>query len=317
MLRGHTDAVRGVAFSRDGALLASCSDDKTARLWSVATAAPLRVLEGHTNWVWSVAFSPDGATIATGGCDKTARLWATATGAAVRVLEGHANYVTSVAFSPDGATLATGSRDKSVRLWWTASGALSRALEGHKRAVTHLAFARDGATLASGSEDNAVNLWSAPAGELLKARPLICPGTGSPTPQGGCARAPFYCARLEISIAFARSLAGLGSILGMCGPSLPPPPLARCRITPPSHAGGGGIGRCKLRARVRLAVGRCSCRPPAAHTEARLPCCRARVLVGHDGAFGGRGAGRGAQRQRRRAAAGNGARARKRGGGGK
>ena len=50
-LTGHTRAVNGVAFSPDGRLLATASDDRTARLWDPATGEHRRTLTGHTGWV--------------------------------------------------------------------------------------------------------------------------------------------------------------------------------------------------------------------------------------------------------------------------
>jgi len=40
VLRGHTDRVNDIAFSPDGKQLVSVCDDKTARLWDVATGRP-------------------------------------------------------------------------------------------------------------------------------------------------------------------------------------------------------------------------------------------------------------------------------------
>jgi hypothetical protein len=117
VLTGHTDWVVGVAFSPDGTLLATASDDRTARLWDTGTGALARTLTGHTKTVSGVVFSPDGALLATASIDRTARLWDTAAGALARVLAGHTDWVLGVAFSPDGALLATASNDETARLW--------------------------------------------------------------------------------------------------------------------------------------------------------------------------------------------------------
>ena len=56
-LQGHTAEVISVAFSPDGAMLASASRGQSVRLWDVKTRQSLgHPLTGHTDWVFSVAF---------------------------------------------------------------------------------------------------------------------------------------------------------------------------------------------------------------------------------------------------------------------
>ena len=116
---GHEKLVFKAAFSADSRLLASCSLDRTVRLWEVGGGA-CRVLRGHTDEVFAVAFHPGGTRLATAGRDGMIWLWDLARGEDVARLPGHKSFVWSLAFSPDGATLASGSGDGTVGLWDTA-----------------------------------------------------------------------------------------------------------------------------------------------------------------------------------------------------
>ena len=110
-------------FSPDGRTALSGSDDKTLKLWDLATGKEIRTFTGHTNSVYSVAFSPDGRTALSGSDDKTLKLWDLATGKEIRTFTGHTSMVYSVAFSPDGRTALSGSDDKTLKLWDLATRA--------------------------------------------------------------------------------------------------------------------------------------------------------------------------------------------------
>jgi WD40 repeat protein/tRNA A-37 threonylcarbamoyl transferase component Bud32 len=163
---GHSYWVDSVAFSPDGQILASGSDDKTIKLWNIPTGQLKTTLTGHSTPVNSVAFSPDGQTLASGSYDHTIKLWNIPTGELKTTFTGHSNVVDSVAFSPDGQTLASSSWDNTIKLWNIPTGELQMTLTGLSKSAHSVAFSPDGQTLASGNRDNTIKLWNVPTGEL-------------------------------------------------------------------------------------------------------------------------------------------------------
>src|SRR5262249_2979719 len=116
---GHESIVFKAAFSPDSRCLATCSRDRTVRLWQLDGGA-CQILHGHTDEVYAVAFHPDGTRLATGDADGRVWLWDLARGEEVVRLPGHRGFIWSLAFSKGGTTLASGSGDRTVRLWDTA-----------------------------------------------------------------------------------------------------------------------------------------------------------------------------------------------------
>ncbi len=165
-LKGHTNHIFALAFSQNGQILASGSDDKTIQLWEIPSGEKIKTLKGHTHFITSVAFNAEGNMLASGSWDKTVRLWDVDLGKEIKRLEGHSHYVTAVKFSPNGRTLASSSWDKTIRLWDSESGLQLHRLKAHTDFVYTIAFNKTGELLASGSKDSTIRLWDANTGQL-------------------------------------------------------------------------------------------------------------------------------------------------------
>ena len=195
ILQAHTDSIKSAAFSADGKRLASASEDRTVRLWDVASGKAVGTLPVHPllaaaefnaavpailqdvkslsqadkqlrpRLVGGITFSPCGRWIA-GGVVGEIWLWDTTTHEIrmVFLLPDGCKRSFALAFSPCGRYLASGSwwrgtEKVSIRLWDVEIGEHLAAFWGHPTDIQTLAFSPDGELLASGSYDGTILLW--------------------------------------------------------------------------------------------------------------------------------------------------------------
>jgi len=142
-LKGHGDTVTCLAFSPDGAYLASGDSGGIILLWDLSKMALAKRLTGHSAWVNSVAFSIDGRRLVSASFDKTLGLWEVPKGKLIKQLVGHTDKVVSAAFSPDGRLLASISPDGTLRLWNPDTGKPAKVIE-HVVNPANIVFTPDG-----------------------------------------------------------------------------------------------------------------------------------------------------------------------------
>lgn len=153
------------AFSRDGRVLASASDDLS--LWDVPTGQLQAVLPQPT-WVTALALRGDAGLVATGHEDGTVCLWDAANDEQVHEFHGYRRPVSALAFSADGTRLASAGEDRVIRVWDVAAGRECATLEGHKDRIPALLWHPQGHRLYSAGWDTSVWVW-----DVATATPVI------------------------------------------------------------------------------------------------------------------------------------------------
>ncbi len=167
----------GVAFSPDGKLLATGSDDKLVRLYDVSTGKELKALPGHDGAVRRVAFSPNGKLLASGADDRKVVLWDVAAGKETKTFKVNGG-IETLAFSPDGKLLVAGGGqfeneegkaiDKRVgflQCWEVEGGKPYQRFTGHTDWPSCAVFSPNGKFVLSSGYDGTARLWNVETGK--------------------------------------------------------------------------------------------------------------------------------------------------------
>jgi WD40 repeat protein len=116
--------INNVAYSYDGKYIASCSDDKTIKIWStdLTTKEPIMTLLGHEAPVLTALYSFDSKKLVSSDQNGVVKVWNMPQGQLIRTINAHKELVQDVSFAEDNKTIVTGSLDKKVKLFDSETG---------------------------------------------------------------------------------------------------------------------------------------------------------------------------------------------------
>uniref|UniRef100_A0A0D3GPW0 LisH domain-containing protein n=1 Tax=Oryza barthii TaxID=65489 RepID=A0A0D3GPW0_9ORYZ len=145
---GHQSEVNAIKWDPTGSLLASCSDDWTAKE------------------IYTIRWSPTGPgtnnpnqqlLLASASFDSTIKLWEVEQGRLLYSLAGHRQPVYSVAFSPGGEYLASGSLDQCLHIWSVKEGRILKTYRG-SGGIFEVCWNKEGSKIAACFSNNTVCL---------------------------------------------------------------------------------------------------------------------------------------------------------------
>ncbi|MCW3099957.1 MAG: repeat, subgroup [Chthonomonadaceae bacterium] len=193
---GIAQSLETVAFSPNGALIASAGRDRTVKIWDLQTGTSVSAFSVEVGGRIPLAFSADSKILALSAGEGRVLLLDSSTGKRLQTLGN--SYWTSMAFSPDNTTLAIGDADESITLWNYRTGERLHSMRAHVGWIGMLQFSSDGSLLACASEHyrKIAEIWRVRSGELF--RTMVTSGdtySAAFSPDGrtialGCGRFP-------------------------------------------------------------------------------------------------------------------------------
>ncbi|GAB5356088.1 hypothetical protein AAMO2058_000260800 [Amorphochlora amoebiformis] len=166
--RGHKQAISGIAIHPKKPVIATASDDKTWKLWSIPKGELILSGSGHKAWISGVDFHPKGAHLATTSGDGTVKVWDFLKTKCSVTFTEHTQAVWDCAFHDSGDFLATCSMDQTLKLWDMNSQRCRHTFRGHVDSINSVVFQPFSNNLCTGSADKSVSMWDLRSGLCIQ-----------------------------------------------------------------------------------------------------------------------------------------------------
>lgn len=162
--KGHQMAISGIAIHPTKPIVATVSDDRTWKMWSIQRGELIMSGDGHKDWVASCDFHPGGSLLATGSGDGTVKLWNFVKAACEFTFTDHTQAVWDCKFHDTGDFLVSASMDHSAKVWDLQSQRCRQSLRGHVDSINSVAFQPFSNNICTASGDKTVSLWDIRSG---------------------------------------------------------------------------------------------------------------------------------------------------------
>ncbi len=156
----HTGPIQCVAVSRDGQLVATGSNDKSVKIWTLATGQLLTTLAGSTDTVNAVSFGAKNELVSAGD-DQKLRWWSIETGRELRSVKAGGTIFNIAQKDGNWAVVWNRDREKFTSFeQFTNDGKALTAVNDSGREISCAILSADATLGIAGGDDGVARIWN-------------------------------------------------------------------------------------------------------------------------------------------------------------
>ncbi|PIK43290.1 putative transducin beta-like protein 3 [Apostichopus japonicus] len=157
--KAHDKSINSLAISPNDKLLATGSQDRSAKLWHLEQEKFLGSFRGHKRGIWCVQFSPTDQALATSSADGTIKIWSISDFTCVKTFEGHDASVLKVSFLSRGMQLLSSGSDGLLKLWTIKQNECIKTFDDHDDKVWAVTSTLEEDQVVTAGADSTIMVW--------------------------------------------------------------------------------------------------------------------------------------------------------------